>query len=114
MQKEKPYVVRKFEEGEVYEENGVFGWYFPQTDEHRPFNDEQMVALVEAGYATEQERQITALKYIFHTKKVIEDYRQSRKNMTAEDRAEMMSELRACHGAGETIVDIFTGEKFYT
>jgi hypothetical protein len=44
----------------------------------------------------------------------MEDYRQSRKNMSAEDRAELMSELRASHGAGETIVDIFTGEKFYT
>ena len=111
---EKPYVVEKFEQGEVHVDNGVFGWYFEETGEHRPFDEEQMQALMDAGYATEQEAKITEKQYDIHTKKIFEDYRQSRLNMSSEDHAELMADLRASHGEGETIVDVITGERYYT
>lgn len=111
---EKHYVVEKFEQGEVHVDKGVFGWYFEETGEHRPFDEEQMQALMDAGYATEQDAKITEKQYDIHTKKIFEDYRQSRLNMSDEDRAELMADLRASHGEGETIVDVITGERYYT
>jgi len=44
----------------------------------------------------------------------IKRYAESRKNMSAEQRAEQAYERRAAFGPGETIVDVFTGETFRT
>jgi len=41
-------------------------------------------------------------------------YREARANRTPEQRAEEAFEMRAAFGPGETVVDVFTGERFRT
>lgn len=44
----------------------------------------------------------------------MEEYRESRRNMTAEDIEEARLEARAAHGPGVVLVNVITGEKFRT
>ena len=44
----------------------------------------------------------------------IEQYKENRKNMTAEDLEEERLEARAAHGPGVTLVNVLTGEKYTT
>lgn len=114
MQKEKSYVVKKYEEGEVHIQDGVYGWFFPETGEHRPFDEEQMQSLIDAGYATHDNAVYTRVAKEKADEEFFNRYREQRANQSVEERAEYLAELRSEYGQGETIVDVITGEKFYT
>jgi hypothetical protein len=114
MQKEKSYVVKKYEEGEVHIQDGVYGWFFPETGEHRPFDEEQMQSLIDAGYATHDNAVYTRVAREKADEEFFRRYREQRANQSVEERAEYLAELRSEYGEGETIVDVITGEKFYT
>ncbi len=111
---EKAYVVKKYEEGEVHIQDGVYGWFFPETGEHRPFDEEQMQSLIDAGYATHDNAVYTSVAKEKADQEFFRRYREQKANQTVEERAEYLAELRSEYGQGETIVDVITGEKFYT
>ena len=111
---EKAYVVRKYEEGEVHIQDGVYGWFFAETGEHRPFDEEQMQSLIDVGYATHDNAVYTKIAKEKADREFLKAYRERRANQTVEERAEYLAELTSAYGKGETIVDVLTGEKFYT
>jgi hypothetical protein len=88
---------------------GVLGWMVGGT-EFRPFGEWLCRDFgVLWAWTPVQEA-----AYEAHTSAIIADYRAARANMTDEQRAEEAFEMRAAFGPGETVVDVFTGERFYT
>ncbi len=69
---------------EILREHG-----YPCTDEHMDAYDDEMA-------------------------KVIDDYRKAQANMSDEAKAEQLFELRAVHGPGVKVVDVFTGREIIT
>lgn len=56
----------------------------------------------------------SAAAYEAETAQFLREYIKARRNRTAEQRAEEAFELRAAFGPGETIVNVFTGERTRT
>ena len=113
MLKEKSYMIRKWEAGEVHIQNGACGWLF-DSGEFRPLMSDAMQELKDAGLVDETTVTRTAVAREIHTTKFLEEYRTAQLNRTAEQIAEERFEARAAMGPGETVVNIITGERFTT
>ena len=107
------YVVNKFKQGEVHFQNGAAGWLF-DSGEFRPLMDDAMEQLLEAGLVDQDCVEITAQARDVYTDKSIREYRQAQRNRTQEQIAEERWEARAAFGAGETVVNMITGERYTT
>lgn len=87
--------------------DGVVGWLVGGTD-FRPLMRD---VAAKHGVEWTPKQQTGYTRYVTRT---LGAYREARANMTDEQRAEEAYEMRAAFGPGETVVDIFTGERFYT
>lgn len=87
--------------------DGVVGWLVGGTD-FRPLS-----ADTAAEYGVEWTA-IQAAGYEAYCDRVVGDYRRAQAEMSDEARAEQLYEMRAAHGPGVNLVDIFTGETFRT
>ena len=96
---------RELAPGQVREDQG---WLYGQVvynSRGRPaFSDHA----AQAGQQVDEERQATARAD--YNAVVIEEYREARARVTAEQRAEEMAEMRAAFGPGERVVNVLTGE----
>jgi len=113
MLNEKPYVIRKFEAGEVHFQDGAAGWLM-QDGEFRPLMSDAMEELHTAGCVDDACVLSTAHAREEYVERTMAEYRQAQANRTAEEIAEERFEARAAHGPGVEIVNIFTGERFTT
>ena len=105
---EKPRLRGKL--AETYMDNGAVRWV--SSDNAVPadimdFWHEEGMVDVDTVKRTAEARSADAEKHIAA-------YIEARANMTDEQRAEEAFEMRAAFGAGETVVNVFTGEKFIT
>src|SRR6056300_1756226 len=112
------YIIEKFNAGEVKIVAGVHGWYFEEgfhgVPEHRPLMADAMKELLDAGLCTESDVEATAAAREVSNKLAIAAYIEGQKNRTPEQIAEERFEARAAFGAGEKIVNIITGETYYS
>jgi len=113
MLNEKPYVVRKFEEGEVHFQRGAAGWKM-SDGEFRPLMDDAMKELVDAGLVDQDCVAETARQRDVWVEQSLREYREAQANRTAEQLAEERVEARAAMGEGVEMVNIITGERWTT
>ena len=113
MLNEKPYVIRKFEAGEVHFQDGAAGWLM-QDGEFRPLMSDAMEELHSAGCVDDACVLSTLSAREEYVERTMAEYRVAQQNRTPEQIAEERFEARAAHGPGVEIVNIFTGERFTT
>jgi hypothetical protein len=87
--------------------DGVVGWLVGGTD-FRPLSADTAASYGVEWTATQ------AAGYGAYCDRVVRDYRTAQAEMSDEARAEQLYEMRAAHGPGVNLVDIFTGERFRT
>ena len=118
MLNEKPYVVQKFEAGEVKFQDGAAGWYFEQgfdcNPEFRPLMSDAMQELQQAGLVDQACVDATATAREAHTEWSLNIYKQAQAQRTREQIAEERFEARAAMGPGVDMVNIITGERYTT
>ena len=113
MLNQKPYVVQKFEAGEVHFEDGAAGWLF-DNGEFRPLMDDAMKELHTAGCVDDACVLSTLTAREAYVEQSLAEYRVAQSQRTAEQIAEERWEARAAFGPGETVVNIITGERYTT
>ena len=113
MLNEKPYVVRKFEAGEVHFKDGAAGWLM-DDGEFRPLMDDAMEELHSAGLVSDDCVAITRDQRDEWTERSLAEYRTAQAQRTPEQIAEERWEARAAMGPGVEMVNIITGERFIT
>ena len=107
------YVLDKFEAGEVHIQNGACGWLM-SDGEFRPLMSDAVAELKDAGLICATTVTRTAVARKLYTQKTLAEYTNAQKNRTAEQIQEERWEARAAFGAGETVVNIITGERYTT
>ena len=107
------YMINKFKAGEVHIEDNVCGWLF-DSGEFRPLMADAMLDLFKADLVTEAQVKATAEAHEVYQEAVIAEYINNQRNRSAEAVAEERAEARAAFGPGETVVNIFTGERYTT
>ena len=113
MQNEKPYVIRKFEAGEVHFKDGAAGWLM-DDGEFRPLMDDAMEELHSAGLVSDDCVTITRDQRDEWTERSLAEYRTAQSQRTPEQIAEERFSARAAMGPGVEMVNIITGERFIT
>jgi hypothetical protein len=113
MLNQKPYVVQKFEAGEVKFRNGAAGWLM-EDGEFRPLMDDAMKELHDAGLVSADCVAITRDQRDEWTERSLAEYRVAQSQRSPEQIAEERFEALAAYGPGETVVNIITGEQFTT
>ena len=113
MLNQKPYVVQKFEAGEVKFRDGAAGWLM-ENGEFRPLMDDAMEELHSAGLVSADCVAITRDQRDEYVEQSLREYRIAQAQRTPEQRAEERLEALAAYGPGETVVNIITGEQFTT
>ena len=113
MLNEKPYVVRKFEAGEVKFEDGAAGWKM-EDGEFRPLMSDAMQELHDAGYVDDACMLATASAREEYTERTLREYCEAQLRRTPEQIAEERFEARAAMGEGVEMVNIITGERWTT
>jgi hypothetical protein len=113
MLKEKSYMIKKWEAGEVHIQNGACGWLMADG-EFRPLMSDAMQELKDAGVVDQTTVTRTAVARDIHTKAFLEEYRVAQLNRSAEQIREERFEARAAMGPGVEMVNIITGEKYTT
>jgi hypothetical protein len=113
MLKEKSYMIKKWEAGEVHTQNGACGWLMADG-EFRPLMSDAMQELKDAGVVDQTTVTRTAVARDIHTKAFLEEYRVAQLNRSAEQIREERFEARAAMGPGVEMVNIITGEKYTT
>ena len=112
------YILNKFEAGEVISKGFVCGWEFEAgfdgNYEHRPLMQDAMDELLKAGYVTGRHVEATREARELNNSKNIAVYMQAQNNRSPQQRALDHAEATAAYGAGETIVNVITGEQFIT
>lgn len=112
------YIIDKFNAGEVVVKNNVFGWEFMEGFdggyEFRPLMEDAMGELFNAGFATSKDVVATRKARDIHNEKMIAVYFESQANRTAEQIAEERAMARAAFGPGNKLVNILTGESYYS
>lgn len=89
--------------------DNVYGRLF-DNGEFRPLDDENMGELYNAGLADKENLVATEKARQEYAAKAIAEYIEAQKNRTEEQIAEERNAMRAAFGAGEEVVNIFTGE----
>ena len=111
------YIVNKFNNGEVKFQNGAAGWLF-DSGEFRPLMNDAMQELLNAGLVDQDTVKITAeareISVFNSLSKAVAQYIEAQKNRTPEQIAEERFEARAAFGPGEKMVNVLTGEIYYT
>ena len=113
MLNQKPYVVQKFEAGEVKFRDGAAGWLM-ENGEFRPLMDDAMEELHSAGLVPDDCVSITRDQRDEYVEQSLREYRIAQAQRTPEQIAEERLEALAAYGPGETVVNIITGEQFTT
>jgi hypothetical protein len=113
MLNQKPYVVQKFEAGEVKFRDGAAGWLM-EDGEFRPLMDDAMKELHDAGLVSADCVAITCDQRDEWTERSLAEYRVAQSQRSPEQIAEERFEALAAYGPGETVVNIITGEQFTT
>jgi hypothetical protein len=113
MLNEKPYVIRKFEAGEVHFKDGAAGWLM-DDGEFRPLMDDAMEELHSAGLVSDDCVSITRDARDEYVEQSMAEYRLAQAQRTQEQIEEERFEARAAHGPGVKLVNIITGETFIT
>jgi hypothetical protein len=113
MLNQKPYVVQKFEAGEVKFRNGAAGWLM-EDGEFRPLMDDAMKELHDAGLVSADCVAITRDQRDEWVEQSLAEYRVAQSQRSPEQIAEERFEALAAYGPGETVVNIITGEQFTT
>ena len=113
MLNEKPYVVQKFEAGEVKFRDGAAGWLM-DDGEFRPLMDDAMAELHDAGLVSADCVAITRDQRDEWVEQSMREYRTAQAQRTPEQIAEERFEARAAHGPGVEMVNIITGERYTT
>jgi len=113
MLNQKPYVVQKFEAGEVKFRDGAAGWLM-ENGEFRPLMADAMKELHDAGLVSADCVAITRDQRDEYVEQSLREYRIAQAQRTPEQRAEERFEALAAYGPGETVVNIITGEQFTT
>ena len=113
MQDEKPYVIRKFEAGEVHFKDGAAGWLM-DDGEFRPLMDDAMEELHSAGLVSADCVAITRDQRDEWTERSLAEYRVAQSQRSLEQIQEERFEARAAMGPGVEMVNIITGERFIT
>ena len=113
MLNQKPYVVQKFEQGEVHFRDGAAGWLM-EDGEFRPLMDDAMTELHDAGLVSADCVAITRDQRDEWVEQSMREYRTAQAQRTPEQRAEERWEARAAMGPGVEMVNIITGERFTT
>ena len=113
------YVTDKWDAGEVHVADNVVGWFFPETNEHRPFNDKQMIELIDHGVVGQAEVVATAKAYEAHMTTAIANYIKHQEEFWTDPkhedaRNEQLFEMRAAFGPDVEVTNIFTGRKHTT
>jgi hypothetical protein len=93
--------------GQARPEGDALVW---DTNGHAPFDD-MLATWVALGLATPEQRTATNTLRATQTAASIESYRRAQANISAEQRAEQIAEMRAAFGPGEVVVDVLTGER---
>jgi len=113
MLNQKPYVVQKFEAGEVKFRDGAAGWLM-ENGEFRPLMDDAMEELHSAGLVSDDCVSITRDQRDEYVEQSLREYRVAQLQRSPEQIAEERFEALAAYGPGETVVNIITGEQFTT
>ena len=113
MLNEKPYVVRKFEAGEVHFKDGAAGWLM-DDGEFRPLMDDAMAELHSAGLVSDDCVTITRDQRDEWVERSLAEYRAAQSQRSLEQIAEERFEARAAMGPGVEMVNIITGERYTT
>ena len=109
----KPYVVQKFEAGEVHFKDGAAGWLM-EDGEFRPLMSDAMQELEDAGLVDQTTVTRTAVARDVHTTAFLKEYRTAQLNRSAEQIREERWEARAAMGPGVEMTNILTGETYTT
>ena len=107
------YMIDKWNAGEVKQQNGACGWLMADG-EFRPLMSDAMQELKDAGLVDQTTVTRTAVARDVHTTAFLKEYRAAQLNRSAEQIREERWEARAAYGAGETVVNIVTGERYTT
>ena len=113
MLNQKPYVVQKFEAGEVHFRDGAAGWLM-EDGEFRPLMDDAMLELHDAGLVSDDCVSTTRDARDEYVERSLAEYRVAQSQRSAEQIREERLEALAAYGPGETVVNIITGERFTT
>jgi hypothetical protein len=113
MLNQKPYVVQKFEAGEVKFQDGAAGWLM-EDGEFRPLMDDAMEELHSAGLVSDDCVAITRDHRDEYVEKSMSEYRLAQAQRSQEQIEEERFEARAAHGLGVKMVNLITGERFTT
>jgi len=113
MLNQKPYVVQKFEAGEVKFRDGAAGWLM-EDGEFRPLMDDAMEELHSAGLVSDDCVSITRDQRDEYVEQSLREYRVAQLQRSPEQIREERLEALAAYGPGETVVNIITGEQFTT
>ena len=107
------YITDKWNAGEVHIQDGACGWLMADG-EFRPLMSDAVAQLVSAGLINTSTANTTATAREEYTERTLAEYRQAQLNRSAEQIQEERWEARAAFGAGETIVNMITGERYTT
>jgi maltooligosyltrehalose synthase len=108
-----PYVVQKFEAGEVHFKDGAAGWLM-DDGEFRPLMDDAMEELHSAGLVSNDCVSITRDQRDEYVAKSMSEYRLAQAQRSQEQIDEERWEARAAMGPGVEMVNLVTGERFTT
>ena len=97
--------IKKADREAIVEEDGAIKWKLSGNY----LMDDFCEKLEYGGYAFS--REATRAKREVQNDEAIEQYKKARANMTAEQKAEEMFEMRAAFGEGATVIDVLTGER---
>lgn len=95
---------------DAYVKDGVVYW---KSNDRCPFED-MLTDFMEADFITDLELLLTLQEKKKQDHESIAAYIKAQANRTEEQIAEERFEARAAFGAGEKVVNIFTGEAYYS
>jgi len=94
----------------AYIQNGVVYW---KSNDRSPFED-MLTDFMEAGFISKENVDLTIASKKAQDKVAIADYIKAQADRSEEQIAEERAMARAAFGADEKMVNIFTGETFYS
>ena len=95
---------------DAYTQDGVVYW---KSNDRSPFED-MLNDFMEAGFISQENVDLTVADKKAQDKAAIAEYIKAQANREEEQIVEERAMARAAFGAGEKMVNIFTGENFYS
>jgi hypothetical protein len=94
----------------AYIQDGVVYW---KSNDRSPFED-MLTDFMEAGFISQENVDLTIAAKKEQDRAAIAEYIKAQANRSEEQIAEERAMARAAFGAGEKMVNIFTGETYYS